>query len=730
VLTGVINRTIGSLPRAFSAAALSLLALGLPVQGQNQTPTPSPQADDVLRINTELVQTDVMVFDRRGHFVDGLRPEQFVLTLNGQAKNVSIFERVTSGSSSEAAQVNSSRSISAPAANQSIANRPGRLIFFFVDDLHLSGESLSRGRKALLHFIENQLNPEDRAAIVSSSGQIGFLQQLTDNRAVLHEAIDRLNYKKNSETYAGSTRISEYVASQIESGNRRLFAYLMESVKVEYGMGLGARRGDHGNDSAGQAARLLRSRIGQINSQSKLATNNTLGVLESLMKSSANLPGRKLVFFLSDGFIVDAQRSLSQDILHQATRIAAQSGAVVYSVDMRGTFLDSAVDASNNDYVDMTSRHGGVAMGEMIEPREPLNVLADETGGRLIINSTELDKDLAQAMTETSNYYLLAWRPDSEIERSGKARLDISVAGRPELKVRLRRAYFVNEKPSQTKAVAGAKPVADPEVEILGALGSSQPLRTLPVSLSVGYVRNSEVEFTLQTSMQIPREVFNFESASAPQKSEVDVIGAAIDDRGLIYSFKQVLTVTPRPAGQTPLPVIWNQHLKVRPGLYQLRVAVRERTSGRTGSTMEWIEVPKAASGQLAMSSLFLGERRAEGNIDKASLREPQSIPIEVDRRFARSSVLRFQTYVYNASRNAGTPDVWVDARILRGNQPVLVVSPNKIPPDLSTETWRLPYWSEIALGELRPGFYTLQVSATDRNGGASTSQRITFSIE
>jgi VWFA-related protein len=726
----VINGNARSLRRVFAAVGLLLLALSLPVYSQTQTQPPSQQSDEVLRINTELVQTDVMVFDRRGQFVDGLRPEQFVLTLNGHPKDVSIFERITSGSSLEAAQIKSSRSTSTVTTDQNTANRPGRLIFFFVDDLHLSGESLARGRKALLHFIENQLNPEDRVAIVSSSGQIGFLQQLTDNSAVLHEAIARLNYKKSTDTYAGSTRISEYVANRIASGDRSLFAYLMESVKVEYGMGLGSLRGDHSNDSAGQAARLLRSRLGQINSQSKLAANDTLGVLESLMKSSANMPGRKLVFFLSDGFIVDARRSISQDILHQATRIAAQSGAVVYSVDMRGTFLESAVDASNNDYVDMTSRHGGVAMGELIEPREPLNVLADETGGRLIINSTELDKDLSQAMNETSNYYLLAWRPDSEVEKSGKAHLDISISGRPDLKVRVRHAYFVGEKPSQTKVVAGAKPIANPEVEILGALGSSQPLRTLPVSASVGYVRNSEAGFTLQASMQIPREVFSFESAGASQKSEVDVIGAAIDDRGLIYSFKQVLTVTPRPGGQSPLPVIWNQQLNVRPGLYQLRVAVRERSSGRTGSTMEWIEVPKAASPQLAMSSLFLGERRAESAIDQASIREPQAVPVEVDRRFARNSVLRFQTYVYNASRNAGSPDVWIDARILRGNQPVMIVSPNKVPTDLAKETWRLPYWSEIALGELRPGSYTLQVSATDRSGGAIASQRITFSVE
>ncbi|MGZ8845826.1 MAG: VWA domain-containing protein [Pyrinomonadaceae bacterium] len=715
--------------RLVRVSCLALLLLALVGHSYAQTQTPAQQSDDVLRVTTELVQTDVMVFDRRGRFVDGLRPEQFILTLNGEAKKISMFGRIASGSSAEAGQLTATRSVAAP-PNLPNVIRPGRLIFFFVDDIHLSGESLARSRKALLNFVESRLNPEDRVAIVSSSGQIGFLQQLTDNSAVMHEAIARLKYKQNSETYAGSTRISEYVANQIEdSGNRQLFAYLMESVKLEYGMGLGARRGAHSIDSGAQARRLLHSRISQINAQSKITTTNTLEVLERLMESSAGLPGRKLVYFLSDGFMVGPRSSSALDVLHQATRIAARSGAVIYSVDMRGTFLESSIDASHNDYVDMTSRHAGVAMGELLEPREPLNVLADETGGRLIINSTDLDRDLAQAISETSNYYLLAWRPDSEAERGGKARLEISIAGRPELKVRLRRAYYVSEK-STANAKENVKARPNPEGEILAALGSSESLRTLPVALSVGFVRNSESAYSLQASMQLPREVFNLEPEGAKKKSEVDVIGAAIDDRGLIYSFKQVLTVTPPPADQARLPVIWNQHLNVRPGLYQVRVAVRERSSGRTGSAMEWIEILKTTSPRLTMSSLFLGERRPEGEGQKTQAREPQSIPVEVDRRFARGSVLRFQTYVYNASRSSSAPEVWIDARVLRGNQPVLVLSPNKVPSDLSKDAWRLPYWSEIALAQLTPGSYTLQVSATDRIGGGNASQRITFSIE
>jgi len=721
--------------KAFRILVLAVICYCLqpsPVHGQAQKPNPE-KSDDVIRVNTELVQIDVMVFDKKGRFVEGLKPEQFSLSLDGQARAISLFERVTSGSKLEAAQLTRGRpAVTAPELKSEIPNAgtPGRVIFFFVDDVHLSAASIMRTRKALLSFVDDRKNSGDRVAIVSTSGQIGFLQQLTDNPAVWHEAISRLNYKRNPEGYAGKTRITEFMASQVEdAGNRQLFAYLMESVKLEYGMGMGARRGFHGNNSAGQARSLLKSRIGQISAQGKIDTNNTIEALQSLMLSSAALPGRKLVFFLSDGFIVDPRGSSALNLLHEATEVAAHSGAVIYSVDMRGSFLDASVDASSSDYVDMGSRHGGVSLGEGTVPREPLNLLADETGGRTIVNSGGLDQSLEQAVRETSDYYVLAWRPGSEAERSARARLEVTIPGRPDLRVRMRRSYFANTSSSivDTGKAKDTTANATPEAQLRTALGSSQPLRTLPTSLSVGYSRNSESTVVLQTSMQIAREAFVFDPAIAGQKSEVDVVGAAIDDRGLIYTFKQVLTVMPEVAAESPrLPVVWNQQLAVRPGLYQVRLAVRERTSGRLGSAMEWIEVPAASPPRFGMSSLFLGERRAEA----VPASGPQPIRVDVDHRFARTSALRFQTYVYNASRTAATPDVWIEARVMRDNQQVMFVGPSRIPPDVSKDSWRLPYWSEIGLRRLSPGWYTLEVSASDRMARASATQFVKFSVE
>src|ERR1044072_7063413 len=53
------------------------------------------EQDDVIRVNTELVQTDVMVFDKQGRCVDGLKAEQFELKVDKKPQTISFFERVT-----------------------------------------------------------------------------------------------------------------------------------------------------------------------------------------------------------------------------------------------------------------------------------------------------------------------------------------------------------------------------------------------------------------------------------------------------------------------------------------------------------------------------------------------------------------------------------------------------------------------------------------------------------
>src|SRR5215510_15308590 len=59
------------------------------------------QEVEVVRTNTELVQTAVTVLDQKGNFVDGLQREQFELVVDGRARPVAFFERIAAGSARE-----------------------------------------------------------------------------------------------------------------------------------------------------------------------------------------------------------------------------------------------------------------------------------------------------------------------------------------------------------------------------------------------------------------------------------------------------------------------------------------------------------------------------------------------------------------------------------------------------------------------------------------------------
>ncbi len=696
------------LTRTVSIATLCLVTLPSSVQSQAQVPSKPEPSDDVVRVKTELVQTDVTVVDKRGRFVDGLKAGQFDLRVDAKSQSLAFFEQVAAGSSAEAEQLAAARAASktskARESNSTAGPDRGRLIFFFVDDVHLTGESLTRARAVVSHFVEDKMGANDRVAVVSTSGQIGFLQQLTDSKAVLREAISRLNNKYNPETTASGVGISEVDANLIASrGFKGLFAYLVEQTMKEMQMG------------AMSAAALVKNRVRQINAQSKLVEIETLSRLESLIHSTGPLPGRKVVFFISDGFVMDNKRSSGSDVMQSLTSEAARVGAVVYSLDTRSNLFGSSVDASRNEYPDFGPRTAGRSLAESKTPQEPLETLADETGGRSYLNSNRLDDAVAEALRESSAYYLLAWRPDTENQKAGRSRLDVVIRDHPELHVRMRRHVFElksNQPAPSAKAGGGSAVKATPDDELRAALGALYPHRDFPVHLSAGYLNTLDKAPLLSLTMQLDTETLSFEGPEGKQEAAVDVLGVALDDRGSFSSFQQKLKIPRAP-----------------PGLYQVRVAVRDSKSGRTGGAIEWIEVPQVEPDRFSMSSLFLTEKLVESGPAVPASAAGERSRAAVDHRFARTSVLRFQTYVYNASRQAGSADVWISAEVFRGTQQVLATAPNKISFD-AADTWRMPLSSEIALKELPAGSYTLVVTATDKVRGTAASQRIAFIVE
>src|SRR3989440_12235463 len=211
---------------------LCVLVFGSQISAQTKPQKPAEEQGDVIRVSTELVQTDVMVFDKKGHFVDGLKGDRFTLKVDNKPTSISFFERVTSGKES-AVRNSGAANPSGSRSNPSPVIVRGRTVIFFVDDLHLAPDSLVRTRKALLEFVERGMNEKDQVAITSSSGQIGFLQQFTDDKVALRSAVARLNYRANTKVDMDSPPMSEYIATKIREGDEQAMNYYVKELQKQ-----------------------------------------------------------------------------------------------------------------------------------------------------------------------------------------------------------------------------------------------------------------------------------------------------------------------------------------------------------------------------------------------------------------------------------------------------------------------------------------------------------------
>ncbi|MDQ2977350.1 MAG: VWA domain-containing protein, partial [Acidobacteriota bacterium] len=680
---------------------------------------------------TELVQTDVMVFDAQGRFVNGLKKEDFELRIDGAPKPIDFFEKVSAGSANEESQLAAARGGAGRTSNKSSDPKPldrGRPIFFYVDDLHLDLAGLNSTRKLITHFIENEMGQNDEAAIASASGQIGFLQQLTDNKAVLRTALDRLQFRPYSVRDFDSPPMTEYQASLVDRYDRDVTDYFIDEL---------LRQTPQLSRSAAES--MVRGRASNMLQQGAFITTNTLAGLEGLVRSANKLSGRKLVFFISGGFYLDDRNSDASNKLRRITSAAARSSVVIYSIDARG-LVASLTDASTPSQFDPGGRLLRSGSGDLVASQDGLNALAVDTGGKALFNSNSLTPALARAMKETSTYYLLAWKPAQENQHASKFRtIEVKVAGRPELKVQVRRGFFDREpepivnkdkKPKEQKA-SEKSPVALLKKVIL----ATYPERDLPISLSLSYVNTPSKRIMLYVVLQVPKEFLSFATLNDKHSAFLTVGGVVFNDRGQSgASFNNQLTIN-APALDAPRnenDPAYGYSIFIGPGIYQVRVGVRDEKSGRLGSAQGWIEIPNLSSGQFALSSVLLGDRASTINAAAGTENPSRPVQLNVVHNFSANGYLRFLVFVYNAALAPADskPDVALQVQLVRDEQPVVTTPLKKVDVDIAPDAAGIPYAAEMSLSGLPAGRYLFQVTVVDRVAKRGASQQTHFEIE
>jgi hypothetical protein len=194
---------------------------------------------------------------------------------------------------------------------------------------------------------------------------------------------------------------------------------------------------------------------------------------------------------------------------------------------------------------------GGTTIGEISSSQDGLNALAKDTGGQAFRNTNQpMHEWVERVMDETSNYYLLAWKPDNEEQKRGKfKRIEISVVGRPDLKVRVRSSYFKSAAQPllTTKKKKDKDPAKARDDDMRLVVDAPVAQREIPVEVDLRFSQMPGFGTYVFATISIDDAALTFDLIDGKLSADVDIGGILYDDKGKpINSIVGRLRIFPR----------------------------------------------------------------------------------------------------------------------------------------------------------------------------------------
>ena len=682
---------------------IAILASLAPAFASAQTASPTPPDEDVVKITTSLIQVDVTVTDSKGKIITNLKPEEMEIYENGKKQKISNFSFVSNvrerSESTTGTGQKPGQSIPVPAPK---AEQVRRTIALVVDDLTLSFESTYYVRRALKKFVDEQMQDGDLVAIIRTGAGIGALQQFTTDRRQLYAAIERVRW------------------NPVGAGNIGAFAPLEGIPEGQL------------EEEPQPGERTQEGREREFNDfRESLFATGTLGAINYVVRGMQELPGRKSVLLLSDGFALfsrDASGTREStrvlDSLRRLVDMANRASVVVYTMDARGlqfTGLTAADDTSGRS-AEQIEQAMSDRREKLFETQQGLQYLARQTGGISIINNNDLSSGIRRILDDQS-YYLLGYEPDDDtfdpkVRRFN--RLEIKVT-RPNVKVRYRSGFF---------GVSDEKlrpPVMTTSQRILNALTSPFSVNGVAVRLNTLFGNDAKGGQYVQSLLHIRAQDLKFTDAADGSKIAVfDVVAMSFGDNGLVIDrLSKTYTMTIK---KDAFQHIWQNGFVYqvvfpvkKPGAIQLRIAVHDQGTDKIGSANQFVEVPNLKKNRLVLSSLVLEnltlddwkKRNAAGNstvVDTDPLMDTSL------RRFKKGTVLNYGMTVFNPKLDpSGKTDLTYKTRLFRDGKVIFEGKANPLAMSVQPGAAALPLQGTISLGTaMEPGDYVLQLEITD----------------
>lgn len=655
-----------------------------------------------IKLTAELVQIDVLVTDKQGKPEAGLKREDFEVFDNNKPQHITDFSYEESGTRRIGETATEARSLPRAIA----AGELKRVIAFVVDTLHIKYENMQRTRRMLEDFVDHKMQPGDLVLILPTGGGSGLLQQFTSDRRLLHRSIDRLRpfYFSNDTTpYRSASHIFTPAPGTLR------------------GRGL-----PQPPDS---------SELGEKPDPLEEAdVRATLIALNETIKSMGKLPGRKLGVLVSEGLRLRATQTWSD--LDNTTALAARSNVVFYTIDPRG--LDPLVLGAGDELdpdTDLMTAVGNASdkkRDDFHESQDSLRAIAADTGGKFFGNNNEIKQGLVAMLAENSAYYLLGFYPEAGRWDGKFHKIKVAVRNRPDLSVSFRKGYLAKSPSPDPNSKL------EPKVaEVIEAISSPLVRRDIDLRLTPLYTDNAKHEPFVTLLLHIDASRLSFTQTEGRYENKLDEIGFVVDANGkAVDQFANTLELNLQSAtydGVLKRGLVATRTLNVKPGVYQIRLLVREPGSGLIGTANDYIDIPDMKADRLSTSSLFLSAQAVEAGkvVNTAGEGGTPS-----QRRFKRDGEFVYSLVIYNPKIDGKTkePDLEMQTRILKGRLVVFSGKPRAVIASNGSTPTRVITGGMIKLVKLSPDDYTLEVIVRDKLRGKQSRsvvrQEMDFSVE
>jgi Ca-activated chloride channel homolog len=413
-----------------------------------------------IKVEVKQVLVPVVVTDAKGHTVPGLRLGDFKVFEDGVPQQlVSVGTEVEGGDRLfPPAPPSTARStLEAKRGSPKAGNTPGRVCLIVIDTLNSEFGNFSAVRGALKKMFREEMPGGALYGLVTLGKETRVVHPWTTDSAALVRVLDEKSVTK---------AILESEQSNLAAQESQLIHMLQDYCEKN---SCPARGSFSLRDSDLMAIRSFATSSAELRSWKLKAY---LRELRGLVEQLGDVPGRRTLVMLSDGFAIQPGRDLFDLIgmyvgpskvftspvgplnaeLREVLRAAQQRDTAFYTIDSRGLYVVPLGDEG----VGTAPRPSGrtaFATPQRQQQRETLAAqktdglreLADQTGGLFFANNNDIFLGLRRAVEDGHAYYVLSY-VSTNSESDGKFRkIQIEISDK-QLSVRSKPGYWAPAK--------------------------------------------------------------------------------------------------------------------------------------------------------------------------------------------------------------------------------------------------------------------------------------------